>query len=153
MGVTLIGILDVIAGLIFLFAGLALVVAIPIIANNPNGYRADPNSFEFKILTSWLGYTIAGGLITLGIADIGIGIGLLRGKQWAWKLAVVLAFISLAIDIITVIIQSTMSNYGGSIIGGIIDAVILYYLYRPHVKAYFGKTISSGTTPSTTSEG
>lgn len=149
MGVTLIGILDVIVGLIFFFAGIALVVAIPIIENNPAKYRLDSNSPEFQLLTSWLGYAISGGLIALGIVDTGIGIGLLRGKQWAWKLAVILAFVSIAIDIITLMIQSHISNYGGSIIGVIIDAVILYYLYRPHVKAYFGKTISSGTTPPT----
>ena len=90
------------------------------------------------------GYTIFGGLIALGTVDIGIGIGLLRGKQWAWKLAVILAFVSMTIDIISLVIQSHISNYGGSIIGMIIDPVILYYLYRPHVKTYFGKTISSG---------
>jgi len=144
MGITLIGILDVIVGLIFFFGGIALVVAIPIIANNPAGYKVDSNSFEFRLLTSWSGYTISGGLITLGIVDAGIGIGLLRGKHWAWKLAVILAFVSIAIDVITLMIKSHISNYGGSIIGVMIDAVILYYLYRPHVRDYFKKSVPTG---------
>ncbi len=84
-------------------------------------------------------------MVALGIADIGIGIGLLKGKQWAWKVAVALAFISIAGDIITAAVQANTNSLGGSVIGAIIDGVILYYLYRSHVKAYFGKIVSSGT--------
>ena len=151
MGVTLIGILGVIAGLIFFFGGIGLIVAMPVLGNIVAKYRLDPHSFEIQLLTSWTGYVISGGLIALGAANVGTGIGLLRGMQWAWKFAVIIVITSLAINIITLAIQSHISNYGGSIIGVLIDAVILYYLYRPHVKEYFGRTISSGTT-STTSE-
>ena len=139
LGVTLIGILDIIAGLIFLFGGLGLFIAIPIIDSNPEKYSIASGSMAFQVLTSPLGYAIAGGVAALGIANIAIGIGLLKGKQWAWKIAVALALISLATDIITVVVQAGSASLGGSVIGGIIDAVILYYLYRPHAKAYFGR--------------
>ena len=138
-GVTIIGILGIIVGLIFLLGGLGLFIAIPIIGSNPEKYSIDSSSMVFQVLTSSLGYAVAGGMVALGIANIATGIGLLKGKQWAWKIAVALAVISLATDAITVVVKANPSSLGGSVIGGIIDAVILYYLYRPHVKAYFGK--------------
>ena len=138
-GVTIIGILGIIVGLIFLLGGLGLFIAIPIIGSNPEKYSIDSSSMVFQVLTSSFGYAIAGGMVALGIANIATGIGLLKGKQWAWKIAVALAVISLATDAITVIVQANPSSLGGSVIGGIIDGVILYYLFRPHVKAYFGK--------------
>jgi hypothetical protein len=150
MGVTLIGVLDIIAGLIFLFAGIALLAVIPIISSSPERFGTNSSSLPFQLLSGTLGYAIAGATIALGIADTIIGIGLLKGKQWAWKIAVALAFISIAGDIITLVLQSNFllannSSPVGSIIGIIIDGVILYYLYRPHVKVYFGK--SAGPTP------
>lgn len=140
VGVTLIGVLDIIAGLIFLFAGGALFAVIPIISSNPEQFGINSSSLPFQLLTGPLGYVIAGAGIALGVADIVIGIGLLKGKQWAWKIAVALAFISIAGDIITMVVQANTSNPVGSVVGIIIDGVILYYLYRPHVKVYFGKS-------------
>lgn len=139
IGVTIIGILDILGGLIFLAAGFGLFVAIPIIASNPDQFSISSSSLAFKLLTSGLGYALAGGSVTLGIAGIVIGVGLLKGKQWAWKAAVAIAFISVALDIIMVVVSAS-TNLTSSVIGWIIYAVILYYLYRPHVKAYFGKT-------------
>jgi len=138
-GITIIGILGIIVGLIFLLGGLGLFIAIPIIGSNPEKYSIHSSSMVFQVLTSSLGYAIAGGMVALGIANIATGIGLLKGKQWAWRIAVVLALISLASEAITVAVQANPSSLGGSVIGGIIDGVILYYLYRPHAKAYFGK--------------
>jgi hypothetical protein len=43
-------------------------------------------------------------------------------------------------------ISIATGNIGG-IISIIISGIILYYLYRPHVKAYFGKAIRSDATP------
>ena len=137
-GVTLIGALEIIVGLIFLFAGIALFAGISVFTSKELGL--DSNSFEYKLLAGPLGYVIAGAMLALGIAAVIIGIGLLKGKQWAWKTAVALAFISIASDIITMVIQSKTSSPVGSTIGIIIDGIILYYLYRPHVKVYFGKS-------------
>ena len=54
--------------------------------------------------------------------------GLLKGKSWAWTITLILTIIGLVMSIISL-----------NIIGVIIDVIILYYLFRPHVKAYFGK--------------
>ena len=90
-------------------------------------------------------------LLALGVANLVIAYGLWKGKGWAWTISIIVLIIGIAIDIISVSITSagvfsnTGSNLLGNIVSGIvsiaINAVILYYLYRPHVKAYFGKTI------------
>jgi hypothetical protein len=38
----------------------------------------------------------------------------------------------------------------GAIVSIAISGVILYYMYRPHVKAYFGKTVTSSGPASAT---
>jgi hypothetical protein len=42
-------------------------------------------------------------------------------------------------------ISIATGNVGG-IVSIIISGIILYYLYRPHVKAYFGKAVRTDTT-------
>jgi hypothetical protein len=74
---------------------------------------------------------------------------LLKGKGWAWTITIILIIIGIAIQIVSTSVGSVLvgfhntnnvsSGIAGSIIGIAINIVILYYLYRPHVKAYFGK--------------
>jgi hypothetical protein len=44
------------------------------------------------------------------------------------------------------VISIATGNIGG-IVSIIISGIILYYLYRPHVKAYFGKATRTDATP------
>lgn len=55
--------------------------------------------------------------------------GLWTGKSWAWWLTIILSVIG--------IIGGLLSLPGG-IISIIIDALIIYYFTRPHVKEFFG---------------
>jgi len=71
---------------------------------------------------------ISGVLVILGIATLVMAGGLEKGKSWAWSITRILVIISIVFEIIS-----------QNVIGLIIDGVILYYLYRPVVKAYFGK--------------
>ncbi len=148
VGITPIGLLDITGDSIFLIAGIVLFIAIPAIANNPKDYGIESSSLAFKLLASSFGYVIAGSLAALGIANTGASIGLLLGKQWAWNLTVVLAFISVATDITAAILYANTSSLLAAIVGCILDGVILYYLYRPNVREYFGKI----THPVTTSQ-
>jgi len=68
-------------------------------------------------------------VVALGAVSFVMAWGLLKGKPWAWTVTLILTIISLIFDLPSV-----------NIIGLIIDVVILYYLFRPHVKAYFGKS-------------
>src|SRR5689334_17307420 len=145
-GITPIGVIDIAGDSTFIIGGIVLFIGLPTIANNSQEYGIEPNSFAFELLKSSLGYAIAGALTALGIANAGASIGLLMGKQWAWNLTMILAFISAATDIVIVVLDANTSSFISAIIGCIIDGVILYYLCRPNVKSYFGKINHARTT-------
>jgi hypothetical protein len=73
-------------------------------------------------------------LIVIGIASIVMAYGLWKGKGWAWIITLILS----GIGIISGIVSIARGQYG-AVAEIIIYAVIIYYLYRPNVKAFFGK--------------
>jgi len=127
LGVTIIAILIVIAGILTLLVGIGSVAIGPIIGI----------SLVF----------IASGVISLaiGIAYLAMGYGLWKGKGWAWTISTIVLIIGIIVDIISLprTIATGYSNTGSSLSGVVVSigicAFILYYLYRPHVKAYFGR--------------
>ena len=54
---------------------------------------------------------------------------------WVWTVGVIFSAISIHIGI-----MNLFSQGAGALLGIIIAAIILYYLFQPQVKAYFGKT-------------
>jgi len=70
----------------------------------------------------------------LGIASFVVAWGLLKGKGWAWTVTIIITIISLVSNALSIV-----SGNIGAIVGIIIDGVIIYYLYRPNVKSYFGR--------------
>jgi hypothetical protein len=83
------------------------------------------------------GTAIGAVLVAIAIVSFVVAYGLLKGRGWAWTVTVILSIISIVWNAITI----ATANYGG-IVSIIISGIILYYLYRPHVKAYFGKGVS-----------
>ena len=79
-------------------------------------------------------FASGGVLIAIGIGYLVVSYGLLKGKGWAWTVTLILSFIGIVFGII--------SLAGGnffSIIHLIINVAIVYFLYRPQSKAFFGK--------------
>ncbi len=72
--------------------------------------------------------------IVLAIARFVLAWGLFTGKGWAWIITVILAIISVIFSLIGI-----ASGGAPSIVSLIINGVILYYMYRPNVRAYFGR--------------
>lgn len=135
-GVTIIAILNIISGIIMLIGGLGLAAIGSIL---PAMTTVDPNAGGQMALAGLLGVggiAVGGILIILGIISFIVAWGLLKGKSWAWIVTVILSVISIVIGII-----SLVGGNFGSIINIIIAGIIIYYLYRPHVKAYFGKSV------------
>jgi hypothetical protein len=135
-GVTIIAILNVIGGIIMLVSGILLVAVgafVPLIPPSAmQGSEMDLSGIPPALLGG--GLIAIGGVITaLGIIFI-VAYGLLKGLLWAWTLTVVLSIISITLNAISI----ATANFGG-IISIIISGIILYYLYRSHVKSYFGK--------------
>jgi len=153
-GVTIIAILIIIAGVLSLLIGIGLVAIGPFIMNvSPNSNLG--SQIEPQILG--LVFVVFGAIsLALGVANLVMAYGLWKGKGWAWTISIIVLFIGISVDIISLsttsagVLSNTGSNLLGNIVSGIvsigISAFIAYYLYRPHVKAYFSKTIP---TPST----
>lgn len=115
---------------------------------------------ELQALAQFLGGVgIAIGAIVLavGVGYLIVSYGLLKGKGWAWIITAILTIIAIAVQIVSGItasmfnasfIDDTNSFVTGiiaQIVGIAINGVILYYLYRPNVKAFFGKSQPSTT--------
>jgi hypothetical protein len=96
------------------------------------------------------------------------GYGLRKAKGWAWTISIIGIFIGFATGTYAIIfnlvpIIRSISNQVGTaeasmviniiiisiVIIFAIEIIILYYLYRPHVKAYFGKTTPRSAAPTT----
>jgi hypothetical protein len=159
LGVTIIAILNIIGGAIMLIFGILLItlgavlpLAPPSVINQPElqgnltagQVPIPPTSPETTMIAQDLfgGFSIAIGIVLIAIAIVSfvVAYGLLKGKGWAWTVTLILSIISIVFNAIS-IAATAGANLGG-IISIIISAVIIYYLYRPHVKAYFGKGVS-----------
>lgn len=153
LGVTVIAVLTVIVGIMSVFAGISLILLGAILSNvsvdGSNGYPFMGSIFG--VLSAGLGAV----LLVIGIGYIIMSYGLLKGKGWAWTLTIILILIGIAINIISAItggvynmsavnsMSSSPSSITSALVGSAIviaiNIVIIYYLYRPHVKAFFGK--------------
>jgi hypothetical protein len=80
-------------------------------------------------------------IIAIGIVSFIVAYGLFKGMGWSWTLTVVLSIISIVLNAFSI----ATGNVGG-IVSIIISGIILYYLYRSHVKAYFSKAVRTDTT-------
>ena len=73
-----------------------------------------------------LGGAITGILGAVAAIHFVIAFGLFSGKPWGRKIVIILSIVSIVMGAISF-----------SILTIIIDAIVLYYMWRPHVRAYF----------------
>ena len=148
LGVTIVAILAIIDGIILLTGGILAVTIVPLVSSGLNGTLSnitvtDQQGQQVKVQsTGMTGMVatiaiIAGSVaIVLGLVWFGLAWGLLTSKGWAWIITVILSIISIVFSIVGI-----ASGGAPSIISLIINGVILYYMYRPNVKAYFGRGV------------
>ena len=72
-------------------------------------------------------------LLILGIASLLTAYGLYLRKNWSWKLLLVLSGFGAAGYLLNVVNGQFIS-----IFGVLYNAIIIYYMYRPHVRKYYG---------------
>jgi hypothetical protein len=169
ISVTIIAILTIIGGVLLTFGGISLLAfgafftSVPIdifISEEMQQQQQQDlqNAAELHALARFLGGVgIAVGAIVLavGIGYLVVSYGLLKGKGWAWTITVILTIIAIAVQIVS---GTTASMFNASfiedtntfvtgiiaqIVGIAINGVILYYLYRPNLKTFFGKSLPS----------
>jgi uncharacterized membrane protein (DUF2068 family) len=104
----------------------------------------EPNPFFLP--AEFMGYAIlalGAVLLPIGIVSIIVAYGTFKGKRWAWIVTVVISYISIAVGVTEIAFSDGGSSIASGAVSIGISALILYYLYRPHVKAFFGKAIPS----------
>jgi hypothetical protein len=132
-GVTILGVLAILGGLAGLGGGALLLGLSGVVASTYPGGAG---------LVAALGALF----LIIGILQLVYGIGFFGGKGWAWTLAIIGSILNIVVGIVAIAIGSF-----GSFFGLIISLLILYYLTRPRIKAFFGKgpsTMGAASMPS-----
>jgi hypothetical protein len=147
-GVIVAAILNIIGGIIMLIIGPPLAFAgtiIPfVLQSTPEQQQQNMTSGDVdfsQIPPSLLGagiLVLGWILMAIGVLSFIVAYGLLKARSSAWKLTAMLSIISIAVNAISIATGNT-----AAVVNIIISGIILYYLYRPHVRAYFGKRMSA----------
>jgi len=143
-GVTILGILAVLSGIAGLLAGGLLLAAAVVVGTIAQPLKEYLNSLGYSQLAPLVTSSNVAMILALlgslsflvGLFWLAEGFGALRGKGWAWTVGIIIFVLS----IINSIIQVALGSYP-SIASLIINLGIIYYLFRPGVRAYFGKTL------------
>ena len=139
-GVTIAATVNIIVGIAGLFFGIGFIaqdaLLHPIIESAFDLPRRNLSAEQAS--TPGFGIALGAAFVPLAIVSFIVASGLLKGRRWAWTAALVLSITSMVWYAFTVAI---IPSNGGRTLGVIIGAVSIYYLYRPHVKAYLGKGV------------
>lgn len=138
-GVTIAATVNIIGGLAGLFFGIGFIAqdaAFHPLIESVIGDLPRQNLSADQASTPGFGIALGAAFLPLAIVSFIVASGLLNGRQWAWTATLVLSMISMVWYAFTVAI---IPSNGGRTLGVIIGAVTIYFLYRPHVKAYLGK--------------
>ncbi|VFJ13437.1 hypothetical protein [Candidatus Nitrosocosmicus franklandus] len=110
-GVTIIAVLLAIGGVGSLLSGITVLALIPL-----------------------LGILVAGVFFVIGLAYFAVAYGLWIGANWAWIITLVLCGIAILVGIGSIVI-----GHVGSLFLIVLNGIVIYYLYQPNVKEYFGR--------------
>lgn len=139
-GVTIAATVNIIVGIAGLFFGIGFIaqdaLLHPIIESAFDLPRRNLSAEQAS--TPGFGIALGAAFVPLAIVSFIVASGLLKGRRWAWTASIVLSIINMVWYAFTVVI---IPSNGGRTLGVIIGAVTIYYLYRPHVKAYLGKAV------------
>ncbi len=73
--------------------------------------------------------------LILGILAIAVGWGFWKGSSWAWIVGLVLYVIGIVLGLTSLALGDVTS-----IVLVVIGALLVYYMFRPNVRIWFGKT-------------
>jgi hypothetical protein len=132
VGVTILAVIAIIYGIFSLLLVLLGLLGLALLAAN-----------VAAVATRYTAGTLVYATISdaiLGILYLAFGIGAFGLKGWAWTTGVV----ALALEIVRNIVSIVRGSGAGAIVVPIITIaialVLLWYLFRPNVRAAFGKT-------------
>jgi len=134
LGVTLVGILWLVRGVVSFALGALAVAAVAVASVNELAPRLEP---LVQIVRSYAGFF---GVITIlvGALQLLLAGGLLGGKYWAWLAALVIEVIRVVTSVLT-LPRTPLSD----LVQVLISGVIIAYLLQPHVRAFFEHRLPS----------
>jgi len=121
----LLAVLHVLQAVFFFFVGVALIALGAFISRGLIGL---PRFLHGVV--SLIGVVV----VVIGLIYLGLAWGLWTGKGWAWVLSLILAALGIVVSLISLVRGRFLT-----IVVLILDAIILYYLFRPNVRAFFGE--------------
>lgn len=123
-GITVLGMLQIILGIVLV----VFAVMVMVMSNVVGDYS------YFGDVTSIVGGAITAVLIVLAAFSFLIASALFSGKKWGRTIVIVFSIVNLVMDAASMMVGNVFG------IGGIIlNGIVLYYMWRPHVVAYFTK--------------
>jgi hypothetical protein len=131
---TILAILAIIGGVLSLLGALFGLLGTGLAASGAlAGYGAAAPSAAF------LAYSTVSAVV-FGILFLAFGIGTFMSKGWAWTAGV----IALVLEILSYLASLVINGFGagaivGAVIGILISLLVLWYLFRPNVRAAYAK--------------
>jgi hypothetical protein len=122
-GVAILAFLQMLGGVLIIIVGILALAFAGLAASYFASYSYGP----------WIGAAagvVGGILLIIGLIAIGIGYGLWNGKGWAWTATLIFSILGILLGLLSL---------PSGVVGLLIDAAIIYYLFRLEVKQYFGK--------------
>ena len=124
-GITILAILEILIGIIGLLASLAIIGLSALASTLPS----------IGLLVGTIGLVIGGVFLFFSLVWLATGFGFLHGKGWSWTLGMIFSVLS----ILGAVGALTTGLITGGIVGIFFWSLMIYYLTRTHVKAFFGK--------------
>src|SRR6266571_8322896 len=125
VGITILAILEILIGIVGLLASLAIIGLSALFSTLP----------RVGSLLGIFGLIIGGVVLFFSLIWLATGVGFLHGRGWSWTLGIVFSVLSLLGAVGALTIGLITGGVGGLVFWGL----MLYYLTRTHVKAFFGK--------------
>jgi hypothetical protein len=94
---------------------------------------------QFAFLGKLAGYLLPGIAVITALT----GYGLLKGRKWAWWMAIAIFAVNGAGDAINIFLGEPLKGIAGLVIAG----CFLLYLFRPATKAFFANSIAATRSP------
>ncbi|TBR10740.1 MAG: hypothetical protein EPO62_02895 [Candidatus Nitrosotenuis sp.] len=123
-GVTVLGMLQIIAGILLaIFA-----VMVGTMSGMMGGFS------YFGAMASVVGGAITAVFAVLSAFSFLIASALFSGKKWGRTIVIVFSVVNLVMEAASMMVGNVFA-----IAGIMLDGIVLYYMWRPHVIAYFTK--------------
>jgi len=145
-GIAMLSILTLILGALLLLGGLMVVIASSMVATMPKVAEevakalaelpGMPIPVHSMIVIGTVLAIIGGVILVMGVITLLVGWGLWTGRNWARWIAIVVFGLGALSNL-----GNLLQGKFGSIISLVINGLIVYYLFTPHVKGFFKATV------------